>query len=226
MSGGIIFYGDPHGEWRPLLRACREERPEAVVLLGDCDLAAPLRQQLAPIVDAGIRLRWIHGNHDTDVPEWYDRLWGDYPEGGLHGRCIRLGGLEVAGLGGVFHSDIWEPRSWPAAALHASRRDYLKQLSRSDYWRGGLSLRRRSAIFPEDVEALRDLRADVLATHEAPSAHRHGFAGIDMAAAACCARMIVHGHHHQSYAATLPDGTRVRGLAKAEVLRLRPEDVA
>ena len=32
---------------------------------------------------------------------------------------------------------------------------------------------------------------------------------------------VVHGHHHES---VLPNGTRVRGLAKAEVLRLHEAD--
>ena len=54
MSGGIIIYGDPHGEWRPLLRACAEERPDGVVILGDCDLEARLMERIAPVFDAGI----------------------------------------------------------------------------------------------------------------------------------------------------------------------------
>jgi predicted phosphodiesterase len=38
MPDGILFYGDSHGEWRPLLKACRDERPDAVFILGDCVL--------------------------------------------------------------------------------------------------------------------------------------------------------------------------------------------
>jgi hypothetical protein len=34
MSGGVIFYGDPHGEWRPLFRACAEDRPDAQQVQG------------------------------------------------------------------------------------------------------------------------------------------------------------------------------------------------
>ena len=47
--GGILFYGDPHGEWRPLVRAVLEHRPAAVVILGDCGLDVPLRQKLASV---------------------------------------------------------------------------------------------------------------------------------------------------------------------------------
>ena len=43
-----------------------------------------------------------------------------------------------------------------------------------------------------------------------------GFGVIDDLASACGARLIVHGHHHQSYDAVLPNGVRVRGLAIAE----------
>jgi predicted phosphodiesterase len=227
MTGGIIVYGDPHGDWKPLLRACVDERPDGVVILGDCDLAMPLRQQIAPVFDAGIRVRWIPGNHDTDTPEWYDRLWGDFPEGNLHARWGQVGGLIVAGLGGVFKERVWYPRFEISAPKYATRRDYLRQLPRGDRWRGGLPLRARDAIFPEDVKALRGLRADVLVTHEAPTCHRHGFVGIDMAAEACRARLVVHGHHHQDYAGTIPGtGVQVRGLGRAQVLRLRPEEMA
>ena len=76
----------------------------------------------------------------------------------------------------------------------------------------------------EDVWALRGLHVSVLITHEAPSCHCYGFIGIDIAAKACAARLIVHGHHHETNEAVLPDSTRVRGVARAEVLRLRPED--
>jgi hypothetical protein len=59
-------------------------------------------------------------------------------------------------------------------------------------------------------------RCDILVTHEAPTSHPHGFAPIDALAEACGARLIVHGHHHQSYEAVLASGIRVRGLGLAE----------
>jgi hypothetical protein len=57
-------------------------------------------------------------------------------------------------------------------------------------------------------------------SHEAPSSHPHGFAVIDSLAESCGAWLIVHGHHHHSYEATLPNGIRVRGLGLAEPWRL------
>ncbi len=84
----------------------------------------------------------------------------------------------------------------------------------------------RDAIFPEDMNALRNRRADVLVTHETPSCHRYGFVGIDQAAAHCLARLVVRGHHHESCEGVLPSGTPVHGLAKAEVFRLRHRELA
>ena len=43
------------------------------------------------------------------------------------------------------------------------------------------------------------------------------FYRIDGAAALCRPKLVVHGHHHESYRGVLADGTRVRGLAKAKV---------
>ena len=42
------------------------------------------------------------------------------------------------------------------------------------------------------------LRADILVTHEAPSAHVHGFMAIDDLAIQLGAKLVVHGHHHES----------------------------
>ncbi len=222
---GVIVYGDPHGEWRPLLAACQDEPPEAVILIGDCGLDVPLRKQLERVFGAGIDVKWIPGNHDTDTPEDYDRLWGDHPEGNLHARSFSAAGIEIAGLGGVFKAKVWYPRQCAAEPVHATRRDLMRRLARTERWRDGLPLSARDAVFPEDVLALGRVRVDVLVTHEAPSNHRHGFVGIDEAAALCRAKLVVHGHHHESLSGELPGGVRVIGLAKAEVLRLHKVDV-
>ena len=93
-----------------------------------------------------------------------------------------------------------------------------------DRWHGGLPLSARETIFPENARMLERLCVDVLVTYEAPSCHRHDLVGIDLAAIACRARLVVHGHHHESVEGVLLNGARVCGLAKAEVLRLREED--
>jgi predicted phosphodiesterase len=217
--GSLIIYGDPHGNWVPLLKACAAERPDGVVILGDCDLKTPLRQQLKPLLDAGIRLRWIPGNHDVDTHQYHDFLWGDYPQGNLHGTWGQVGGMIVGGLGGVFYEEVWYPRFEEADPHFRSRKHFVRQLPPAD--RLDPHLRRQDAIFPEDVRGLSGLHVDVLVCHEAPSSHKNGFLGIDAAAALCRAPLIVHGHHHRSTQQKLPGGCVVRGLDRAEVFWLR-----
>ena len=185
VSADVLYYGDPHGEWRPLLRSCAERPPAAIVILGDCELGMPLRQQIRPLFEAGIQVRWIPGNHDADTIEWHDRLWGDYSDGNLHARWASMAGMIVAGLGGVFKEKVWYPRVADAVPVYPDRRAYLRQVRVAERWRGGLPLSARAAIFPEDAAALGRIRADVLVTHEAPTTHKHGFVGIDAVAAAC-----------------------------------------
>ena len=171
-------------------------------------------------------VRWIAGNHDKESKLWHDHLFENYPEGNLGSLGIWLGGMHIAGLGGVFKERIWYPRTHSAQPLFPNRVAYMRSLPRASRWRSGLPLKMRDTIFPDDVEKLRALRADVLVTHEAPSTHRFGFVEIDRAAELCRARIVVHGHHHRSVTGLLPTGVKVRGLAKAEVLRLRLEDLA
>ena len=95
---GTLFYSVSHENWRPLLRACEAERPDGVVLLSDCDLAQPLVQELRPLFDAG--------HHDIDTAELHDHPCGAYQEGNLHGHCMPVVEIMVAGLGGVFKEGV------------------------------------------------------------------------------------------------------------------------
>jgi predicted phosphodiesterase len=216
MCAGILFYGDPHGEFRPLFRAVELYHPAAVVLLGDTDLEKPLRQQLAPILNAGIPVRWIHGNHDVDREDWHDRLFEDDPKGSIHAHWASLDRMIVAGLGGIFKAKIWYPKDGLEAPVYSTRRDLLRSFARNDRFRGGLPLHQRATILPEDFIALNRIKADILVTHEAPSSHRHGFGAIDDLAHAMKVKLVVHGHHHKSYDLKTRDGIWVRGLDKAE----------
>ena len=63
-------------------------------------------------------------------------------------------------------------------------------------WRDGLPRQHRSSIFPEDYFHLVSQQADILVTHEAPSAHPHGFAAIDELARSMKVGKAFHGHHH------------------------------
>ena len=208
----ILFAGDPHRDFSPILRACLARPPGTLILLGDCDLQAPLSQVLAPAIDAGWDVRWILGNHDTETEAAYDNLTGHPGDLGL--RVTTIAGLRVAGLPGVFKPRVWHPREGPAS--YQTRAAFQAALRPHEPWRDGLPLFHRDTIFPEDFDRLVALRYDILVTHEAPSSHSHGFPSIDALAEACGARLIVHGHHHQSYVAVLPSGITVRGLGLAE----------
>lgn len=217
----IVIAGDPHGNFSPILRACAGQEPGALILLGDCELPVPLRQILAPLFDSGWRVHWILGNKDTETEAAFDNLAADFPDGDIGGRVVEIAGLRMAGLGGVFKPRIWYPRcDEPGDTIDPprfkTRAEFLAALSPREHWRGGLPLWHRDSIFPEDVAALAQQRFDVLVSHEAPSCHRYGFDVIDQLAETAAARLIVHGHHHQSYTARLPNGINVRGLRVAE----------
>lgn len=218
----ILIYGDAHGDWRPLRAAMVDAPPVAIVLLGDCDLARPLHVELGAAFRAGIDVFHIYGNHEKDTARYWDNLVGDHPSGSLHAKVQMVGSFAVAGIAGVFKASIWLP---PAAPTFISRAELLRGLRHQERWRGGVPLRRRDAIFPEDFDALGRLTADILVTHEAPATHLHGFAALGALARSLKVRIVVHGHHHTSLDAINADGIRVIGLGKAEVLRLSPGDV-
>jgi Calcineurin-like phosphoesterase len=207
-----LFAGDPHRNFSPILRACLAHPPGTLILLGDCDCPAPLAHLLAPAVERGWDVRWILGNHDTETEAAYDNLT-THPGGfGLH--VISVNGLRIAGLPGIFKPRVWHPHEGPPS--YFSRTAFQAALRPHEPWRGGLPLFHRDTIFPEDFDSLAAQQCDILVTHEAPSSHPHGFAIIDTLAQACGARLIVHGHHHQSYQAVLANGIAVRGLGLAE----------
>jgi predicted phosphodiesterase len=218
LPDSILFAGDPHRNLTPILRACAAHPPGTLILLGDCDLQRPLAEAFAPAIGQGWDVRWILGNHDTETEAAYDNLTTAAGDLGL--RVTTVGGLRIAGLPGVFKPRVWHPAEGPPS-FH-SRTKFQAALRPGEAWRDGLPLFHRDTIFPEDLERLAASRCDILVTHEAPSSHPHGFSVIDALAEACGAYLIVHGHHHQSYEAHLPNGIRVRGLGLAEPWLLPP----
>ncbi len=211
----ILFAGDPHRNFTPILRACAANPPGTLILLGDCDCPAPLATLLAPVTAAGWDIRWILGNHDTETETAFDNL--TQSEGDLGLRVTDIAGYRVAGLPGVFKPRVWSP---PEPPSFRTRPTFQASLRPDQAWRGGLPLWHRDTIFPEDFDRLATSRFDILVVHEAPTSHPHGYAVIDDLAAHAGARLIVHGHHHQSYSAVLPNGICVRGLGLADTWRL------
>jgi predicted phosphodiesterase len=213
----ILVYGDPHGKWQPLHRAAAANRPDLVVLLGDMDLEAPLEEMVAGLED---RVWWIGGNHEADRPHWYQHAYGSaaLAERCLDGRVVEIDGVRLAGLGGVFKQRVWHPETginWP------SRKRYLAHLPPRDRAKG-LPLHVTLAIWHEDYECLYGQRADLLFTHEAPSCHRYGFAALDELAEAMGVKLLVHGHHHETYRAELAP-CPVYGLGRAMSLIIQIE---
>jgi hypothetical protein len=218
---GILFAGDPHGNFSPIIRACRARPAGTLILLGDLDCRRPLTETFSPVLSEGWLVRWILGNHDCETETAYNNLVGDHPAGNLGFRVADIDGVRVAGLPGVFKPSVWYPRSDDGSGRidpprYRNREQFLAAQQPARHWRGGLPLWHRDSIFPDDLERLSGQRFDVLVTHEAPTTHPHGFAVIDDLALAGGAKLIVHGHHHSSYSAKLPNGISVRGLGLAE----------
>ncbi len=200
----LLLFGDPPGNFKPVILAVERYKPEAIILLGDLTPRQPLHIELEPILHL-TEIWWIHGNHDTDEAAYLDHISDVYlrdtPLAGrnLHGRIAQIAGLQVAGLGGVFRGAIWDPKDDPQAPAKFDSPEALRQHTKPPFrWREGVSLRHRSTIFPSEIRSLAEQRADLLVTHEAPSWHTHGFSAIDDLAPRMKVRWLVHGHHHRN----------------------------
>lgn len=189
----IYFIGDTHGRFEHVLKAVTQSRPKAIVFLGDLQASRPLEVELAPIL--GLTEVWfIHGNHDTDSDADYDHLFGStLADRNLHGRVVDVEGLRIAGLGGVFRGQVWTP---PAPWSYESPGKMAARCNPNYRWRRGMPRKHHSSIFPEAYFGLVDQRAEVLVTHEAPSAHPYGFEAIDELARSLRVTKAFHGHHH------------------------------
>lgn len=84
----------------------------------------------------------------------------------------------------------------PGPWAYESPSDFAEHCGKGNLWRGGVPRRHRSSIFPSDFQAFAGLRADILVSHEAPSAHPNGFSAIDELARSLRVRKAFHGHHH------------------------------
>jgi predicted phosphodiesterase len=208
----ILFAGDPHGDFRPLIEAVHQYKPEAVVLLGDYDLEMPLEICLQNIVDL-TQIWWIAGNHDFETPSKHRHLFHSaLADKGLHLKVTEIAGLKIAGLGGTFLGRVWYP---PEQPRWRNKQHYLHHQSAM-----GMTLKYKCAIWHDEFEALRTLKADILVTHEAPGSHRHGFNVIGELGAAMGVKNIFHGHLHENYIGTVENNIKVFGVADRAVADL------
>lgn len=197
MKHRVLFFGDLHGGFDHCLPIVEQYRPQAVILLGDIEAPEPLHEMFSALREL-TQVWWIHGNHDTDAEVYYDNLFAsELAPYNLDGRVVKIAGIRFAGLGGVFRGKIWHPAN--ACWNYFSPEDYINDAKPRDLWRGGVSLRNRSSIFPQTYMNLRCQQADILVTHEAPSCNRFGFSVIDRLARQMGVCAIFHGHHHDNY---------------------------
>lgn len=222
----VVFIGDIHQQWTMVARglAALEQLPRAAVLLGDIQCERPLDELAAPLLDRGIAVHWIFGNHDNDGgPE----MWANMTDltlnprtapGALHGRVTEIEGLRIAGLGGTFRPRVWEPPEPPRLHGREHLPEDVAQMGRG--WRPEhiaalVHSLGSTAIWPEDYHDLAGQQADILVTHEAPASHPAGNPALDALARAMGAKLIVHGHHHVTYRAVAEDGLCAMGVASA-----------
>ena len=197
----LWFLGDVHGHFEHIgpaveAAAAAGSAPAWLVFLGDLQLSRPLRAELDEIRslrEFGVRVAFIHGNHDADRHEHWEYLHDCGDAVALHGQVVELAGIRVAGLGGNFQGRVWYPPGEPNVRRKAevmnrgpwARRDGQRPNPKN-----------HSAIYPDEVLALSRKRTDILVTHEAPSCHPHGWQALDDLARAMRAARFFHGHTH------------------------------
>ena len=204
----ILIFGDNHGEFRYICEVVKCLRPAAIVLLGDLTPERPLHEELAPALEHTL-VRFLPGNHDTDTPDYYTNVFHSrLAHCNLHGKVETIAGVRIAGLGGVFRSSIWQPPQIPTFASHAAFVEQLRHKMRkpkvhrnpetAEEILQGQARKHASTIFPDAYRRLEEEKADVLLTHEAPSAHPYGVAALDQLARRMGVRQSFHGHHHDA----------------------------
>lgn len=194
-NGPVLFCGDPHGRLRHIIEAAEATTASAVVLLGDMETARPMHLELAPIAD---RVWWIPGNHDSDSDDLWRNVFGsELADRNVHGRVVRLpDGTRLAGLGGVFTHSVWYPSASAARGgvpAFRSRSEHAEATPVKERWMGAGPPRRHwGSIYAAELDALADMRADILVTHEAPGYHANGFDILDTFAQALGVKASIH----------------------------------
>lgn len=193
----VLYCGDPHGRFRHIIEVAWQTRASAVVLLGDLEPERTLHEELAALVERGTVLHFIHGNHDADSDLLAERVWGStLADRNVHGQVVTLlDGTRLAGLGGVFRAAVFDAGS-TAPPVYRTRADHARATPAQSRWKGSPPRRHLGTIYPEDIDRLCELKADVLVCHEAPGYHPHGFPLLDTLAQMMGVKVLVHGHHH------------------------------
>jgi predicted phosphodiesterase len=88
----IYFLGDVHGNFEHVRKSVLAERLDAIVFLGDIEAQQPFELEIAPQLAAGIDVRWIRGNHDTDTKANWENLAGTIPLN-IDGQVVEIAGM-------------------------------------------------------------------------------------------------------------------------------------
>ncbi len=189
----IVFAGDPHGDFSHLIEFAKKTPNLALIILGDMQIDDPnVLEELSLYCD----LHFIHGNHDNFNEESFHLFWkSKWKERNLHLKVKEIQGIRIAGLGGIFRGEIWQPPRKVRFFDHI----HFCQHNPNRIFKGGVALRHRASIFPSDIEALEKLRADVLVSHEAPKPHPMGFQVLNDLAMLMGVKKYFHGHHHENF---------------------------
>ena len=214
----ILFVGDCHGDFVPVIKEAVDA--SGVILLGDQEPQRDLAVELGP--DLAAKTWWIYGNHDSDYLDYFENH-ESMADRNLHCRVVEIEGVLIAGLGGIFRSELFGVDQ--TTRLHEVDLDcpYDTRASVAQQRQGGRNAPvDMTTIFPEDLGALLKLKGtvDILVTHEAPESHPLGFPLLGDIARAMGVKLLVHGHHHERYSATLDGRIRVEGIGAAELFWL------
>ncbi len=101
----IIFAFDSHGAFGHLIEACQKYKPAALILLGDNELPRSIPVLFKSVIDDGVEVYAIEGNHDKETGPRSK----NYPHM-LDGRIKEIDGLKIGGLAldKVRHAEMCE----------------------------------------------------------------------------------------------------------------------
>jgi hypothetical protein len=158
----------------------------------------PLHDELAPLLKRGVPTWFKHGNHDADTPTLARHVFDSaIADRNIHGRVVELpDGRRLAGLGGVFREAVWHPDL--ESPRFRTRSEHARVTPPKDRYGGGPHHHHLGTIYPEELDRLAELRADILVTHEAPGYHPHGFEILDTLAQWLGVDVAIHGHQHDA----------------------------
>lgn len=211
----IVFVGDPHGLFDPVLNIANKEKADLVILTGDQTPEEPLDKVFSRFP---CPVRFILGNHDSDQDHFIQHhlpVW----DNNIGGKVTEFDGVRIAGLGGVFRGTVWNPKQEDIWRFY-DRASFLNHCRPNTKFLDWLPRKQWASIFPEDFDILQDQGpADVLICHQPPSNHHMGFQDIDRLTEIMGVKMVIHGHHHAFYETVLENKVKVVGLGIMSVTK-------